>query len=68
MTIIQTTERTTSNGNPYTTKHFDRPGFWAGVVVGDIESFGMKVDQLMTFYPGEIREIARALNELADWM
>jgi hypothetical protein len=45
-----------------------RPGFSAWVCVGDPESFTMSVDDRMTFYPNDVREIASALNELADWM
>lgn len=65
---IETAHQTTSNGTPFTGKFYRRPGFLASVVVGDIESFGMKTDQLMTFYPGEVREIAAALVGLADAM
>jgi hypothetical protein len=65
---LKTTHRTTCNGMPYTGKSYERPGFYAAVVVGDIESSLIKVDDLMTFYPREVREIAAALNELADWM
>ena len=65
---LKTTQHTTSNGMPYTGKSFELPGFWAGVVVGDIESFWMQVDPLMTFYPKDVRRIARALIDLADWM
>lgn len=65
---IETVSRITSNGAPYTGKTYQRPGFSAAVVVGDIESFGMQVDALMTFYPDEVREIAEALFQLANWM
>jgi hypothetical protein len=58
----------TSNGAPYIGKIYKRPGLSATVVVGDIESFGMQVDQRMTFYPDEVREIAAALIELAALM
>lgn len=65
---IETAHQTTSNGTPFTGKFYRRPGFLATAVVGDIESFGMKTDQRMTFYPDEVREIAAALVELADAM
>lgn len=68
MPEIRTVHLTTSNGMPYTGKTYVRPGFSASIVVGDIESFGMLVDNRMTFYPEEVREISSALNELADWM
>lgn len=67
-TAIKTVQRTTPNGAPYTGKIYERPGFSATVVVGDVESFGLRADGLMTFYPREVREIAAALVELADWM
>jgi len=53
---------------PYTGKIYERPGFSASVVVGDVESFCMLSDEQMTFYPREIREIAAALVRLADMM
>lgn len=66
--MLDTSHHTTSNGAEWTGKSYERPGFWAGVAVGDIESFGIRVDPLMTFYPKEVREIAMALVDLADWM
>ncbi len=65
---IKTVQRTTDNGVPYTGKIYERPGFSASVVVGDVESFCMLSDEQMTFYPREIREIAAALVRLADMM
>lgn len=65
---IETSHRTTSNGAPYTGKSYKRPGFYASVVVGDIESFMVQSDDLMTFYPREVREIAAALVALASYM
>jgi hypothetical protein len=63
---LKTDHRTTPNGAQYISRSFERPGLLAWVVVGDIESFTLWVDELMTFYPGDVREIAAALNELAD--
>ena len=68
LSLLETSHHTTANGVPYTGKSYKRPGFWASVVVGDIESFVIEADDLMTFYPDEIREIAAALLALADEM
>lgn len=66
--MLKTDHRTTPNGAQLTSKSYERPGLMAWVVVGDIESFTLRVDELMTFYPSEVREIAAALMELADQM
>lgn len=65
---LKTDYRTTPNGAQFTSKSYERPGLMAWVVVGDIESFTLRVDELMTFYPAEVREVAAALAELADHM
>lgn len=65
---LTTSQHTTANGVPYTGKSYWRPGFSASAVVGDIESFMIQADDLMTFYPSEVREMAAALNALADAM
>lgn len=65
---IRTVHRMTSNGMPYVGKIYERPGFSAAVVVGDIESLGIQADDRMTFHPKEVREITAALSELANWM
>jgi len=68
LSLLETSYHTTANGMPYTGKSYRRPGFWASAVVGDIESFVIQADDLMTFYPDDIREIAAALLALADEM
>jgi hypothetical protein len=65
---IETVHRITSNGMPYVGKIYKRHGFSATAIVGDIESFSIQADKLMTFYPVDVREIASALNELANFM
>lgn len=65
---LKTEYRTTRNGARVTSKSYERHGLTAWVVVGDIESFTLRVDERMTFYPAEVREIAGALMELADHM
>jgi hypothetical protein len=65
---IETVHRITSNGMPYIGKIYKRHGFSATAIVGDAESFSIQADKLMTFYPVDVREIASALNELANFM
>ena len=65
---IETRARVTPNGAPYVSKRYARPGFSASVIVGDIESFDIQVDWAMTFYPDDVREMAKAFNVLADEM
>lgn len=65
---LNTSHHTTPNGQPYTGKSYKRPGFYASVIVGDPDSFLIQADELMTFYPDEVREISSAISELADWM
>jgi hypothetical protein len=65
---IETVHRVTTNGVPYVGKIYKRHGFSATAIVGDIESFSIQADKLMTFYPVDVREIASVLNELANIM
>jgi hypothetical protein len=65
---IETVHRVTTNGVPYVGKIYRRHGFSATAIVGDAESFSIQSDRLMTFYPIDVREIASALNELANFM